>query len=172
MGESLCIRLLPEPFLCSLIRPTWPLSGRAGSGLGVPKRYSGQFAHQLIAYQANTLRGDKFSDAAVCENLEFGLARLLKAGWGIAEGAVGVTRMAHQFSGACGEMVEQIFNAFSSHDAGLRDATEIVGGGETGVVGHFTCVAGKKFQAASLDTLFQNRAGFLITAGGEQRAEF
>jgi len=57
----------------------------------------GHFPHQLIAYQANASRGDKFSDARIRKDVELGLAGFLEAGAGAFEFRVGITRVAHQF---------------------------------------------------------------------------
>ena len=48
---------------------------------------------------------------------------------------------------------------------------KVVGGYEAGVIGHFAGVASEKLQAAGLHALFQDDAGFLIAAGGEERAQ-
>ena len=132
----------------------------------VPSRSVGQLPNQLIAYQANTLRGDKFSDAGIGQNFELGLARLLEARGGTLQIFVGITGVAHEFGGAFGQIFEQVFQAFAGQDAGLRDAAEIIGGYQASVVGHFASVSRQQLQATRLNSLFQENAGVLVAAGG------
>src|SRR5271154_430505 len=58
---------------------------------------SGDYRHKSIAYQADTLSGDNFSNAWVDQDFKFPLPRPLQPRGSLGQFVVRISRVAHQF---------------------------------------------------------------------------
>ena len=80
--------------------------------------------------------------------------------------------MAHELRRAFGQAAQQSCDTFERQLAGLRDAAEVVGGDEAGVIGLFARIARQQFQSAGLHALLEHQARlFSPAARGEQCAK-
>ena len=91
------------------------------------------------------MRRDKISDVGIGEDGELCGARFLQPGWRFLKSFVHVAGMAHQFCGSFRQIVEKLDHAFLGHFAGLGDAAEIIGRGDTDMMGLLARVASEEF---------------------------
>src|SRR5205807_9836716 len=75
--------------------------------------------YKAIVYQANPQRCDKISDPGVCQDLQFGLPRILQPGPRFLERRIRVPRVAYQLGRAVWQALHELCQALAPQLAGL-----------------------------------------------------